>query len=298
MAGTGGAVMAVAHSCAVPASDEQLWEMSARFVAEGLAADERVVYFDDGTAWAVLERLADDRVPLRDALAAGQLAIVPAETTRAALSGSVDKARSLVRASIEESLAQGFSGWRMTGQMNHGLRRVGGIGLVEYDAAMAEEFAGRPAKALCLYDRRRYPEPDIEVLRKAHQHEVTAPAVYDDALLRVTTTGPARLRLAGDVDHSNQPLIARLLESTLDEALRVHTAPTDITHELASLRFLDVAGAVSLVHAAEAFPSTHRLVLDGVRQPVLRVLDRCGAPFADQLVVLARPDEEPAEAAW
>jgi anti-anti-sigma factor len=245
-----------------------------------------------------LERLADDRVPVREPLAAGQLAIVPAQTAREALSGSIDEARGFLRSSIEESLAQGFSGWRMTGQLNDGLRGLGGVGLVEYDAAMAAEIAGRPAKALCLYDKRRYPEPDIELLRKAHQHEVTAPAVYDDALLRVTSTGPARLRLAGEVDHSNQPLIARLLESTLDEALRAHSAPTDITLELASLRFLDVAGAVSLVHAAEAFPSTHRLVLDGVRQPVLRVLDRCGAPFADQLVVIARPEDGPPEATW
>jgi anti-anti-sigma factor len=295
MTGTGGAVLTPAHACAVPTSDEQLWEMSARFVADGLAANERVVYFDDGTAEAVLERLTDDRVAVRGPLAEGQLAIVPPEATRAALSGPVEDAMGLLRASIDESLAQGFDGWRMTGQMSHARRRLGGVGLAEYDAAMAAEIAGRPAKALCFYDRRRYPDPAIEELRAAHEHEITAPAVYDDALLRVTSAGPARVRLAGEVDHSNRPMIARLVESALDEALRSHSAPTDVTVDLASLRFLDVAGAVSLVHAAEAFPSTHRLVLEGVRAPVLRVLDRCGAPFAAQLVVSPRVAHDPAE---
>jgi hypothetical protein len=48
------------HVLAVPASDQQLWEVSARFVADGLAADEQVAYFDDGTVDCVLERLADE----------------------------------------------------------------------------------------------------------------------------------------------------------------------------------------------------------------------------------------------
>jgi anti-anti-sigma regulatory factor len=76
----------------------------------------------------------------------------------------------------------------------------------------------------------------------------------------------------------------------LDQTLRSHSAPTDVVLDLSSLRFLDVAGAISAVHAAEEFPSTHRLRLVGVRPRVLRLLDRCGAPFAAQLVVEAHPE--------
>ncbi|HXV93506.1 MAG TPA: MEDS domain-containing protein, partial [Pseudonocardia sp.] len=103
------------HSCAVPVSDEQLWEMAARFVADGLASGERVVYFDDeGAAAAVLSRLADDRVPVRRPLAEGQLSIVPAEVTREALSSSTDRVRGLVTATVDESLAAGWAGLRLT----------------------------------------------------------------------------------------------------------------------------------------------------------------------------------------
>src|SRR3954465_8165043 len=88
----------VVHACAVPASDEQLWEMTAAFLAAGLAAGEQVVYLDDGTVDAVLQRLVDDRVPVRGPLADGQLPVVEAAETRRVLRGPVrDAATALAR---------------------------------------------------------------------------------------------------------------------------------------------------------------------------------------------------------
>lgn len=280
----------VDHACAVPASDEQLWEMTAVFLAAGLSAGEQAVYFDDGTAESVLERMADDRVPVADSIAAGSLAIVPTEATRAVLRSPVAEVQDMVRGTIDGAIGHGYTGVRMTGQLSYALQRAGGVSLHEYDAALDEVVRDRPARLLCFYDRRRFPETDIDELRYQHHTEFVLPTIYDDSLLRITSTGPAAARLAGEVDHSNRPRIRRLLETTLDEALRSHSSPSDITLDLASLRFIDVAGAISLVHAAEEFPSTHRLVLTGVRPRVMRVLDRCGAPFAAQLAVRSRPD--------
>jgi anti-anti-sigma factor len=172
---------------------------------------------------------------------------------------------------------------------------AGGYGMADYDRVIEEVVRDRPAHVLCIYDRARYSEEVLEVMRAAHRTEVVAPAIYDDGLLRITAVGPGAARVAGEADHSNRPRIRKLLEAALDQALRRPDAPTDITLDLSSLRFLDVAGAVGLVHAAEEFPSAHRLVLTGVRPRVQRVLDRCGAPFAPQLVVRARshaPDEQ------
>ncbi|WP_239028609.1 MEDS domain-containing protein [Pseudonocardia acidicola] len=273
------------HVCAVPVSDEQLWELSAEFVADGLARNEQVFYFDDGTADSVLGRLADDRIAVEQPLQTGQLAIVPPEVTRLAFRTPIGEVQERLAARIEESIAAGYTGFRMTGQMSYGTVQPSGAGLVEYDAGLDAAVRDRPAIALCLYDRRRYTDDQIEQMRAVHREELMLPPAYDDGLLRITRTGPTTARLAGEVDHSNRPMITRLLETTLDEALRSHSAPTDIVLNLASLRFLDVAGAVSLVHAAEAFPSTHRLVLADVRPRVVRVLDRCGAPFAAQLSV-------------
>ena len=279
-----------AHACAIPASDEQLWEMTARFLADGLRAGEQAVYFDDdGCATAVLERLVDDRVPVLGPLADGQLTVVAAEATRAALTGPVRDAAVLLTDMIGGAVDAGYAGFRMTGQFSSGLVRSDGVNLADYDAALDALLVGRPARTLCFYDRRHYSEEAIERMRALHEVEVDAPALYDDNLLRVTRAGRYHLRFAGEVDHSNRPVLGRLLASALDDALRSHDSPEQIEVDLSSLRFLDVAAAVALVHAAEGFPESHGLALTGVRPGVLRVLDRCGAPFATRLEVSAHP---------
>ena len=181
----------------------------------------------------------------------------------------------------------------MTGQFNSGLSAPDGVGLADYDAIIDTVLAGRPARVLCLYDRHRFPDGAIERMRAQHRIEIEAPALYDDGLLRVTRLGPFRMRLAGEVDHSNRPVVARMIAATLDEALRSDDPPAALELDLSSLRFLDVAGAVGLVHAAEGFPEAHRLALSRVRPGVLRALDRCGAPFAAQLDVTAHPGVSP-----
>jgi anti-anti-sigma factor len=281
------------HACAVPGSDEQLWEMTAAFVAAGLTAGEQVVYFDDGTADAVLERLADDRVPVRRPLADGQFTVVGSEETRRSVRSSVPEAAAMLSKNIDQAVAAGYAGFRTTGQLSSALTRTDGIGLADYDPMIDRVIAGRPARVLCFYDRMRFPEADIEKLRALHRVEFEAPALYDDSLLRITRSAPFRTRLAGEVDHSNRPIVHRLVKDALDDALRSHNAPPAIELDLSSLRFLDVAGAVGLVHAAEEFPESHRLALTGVRPAVLRVLDRCGAPFAAQLDVSPHPGAEP-----
>jgi anti-anti-sigma factor len=247
------------------------------------------VFFDDGTADAVLERLVDDRVPVRRPLADGQLTVVKPEQTRAALRVPLRDAATGLATLIDSAVTAGYPGFRWTGQLSYGLEQAGGLWLADYDGIIDAVLAGRPARALCLFDRRRFSDDAIEQLRALHRVELDAPALYDDNLLRVTRVGPFRIRMAGEVDHSNRPVLQRLVDAALDEALRSHDAPDVLEIDLSSLRFLDVAGAVALVHAAEGFPESHRLALTGVRPGVLRVLDRCGAPFAIQLEVTAHP---------
>ncbi|MHA6625175.1 MEDS domain-containing protein [Pseudonocardia sichuanensis] len=286
----------VGHALAVPISDEQLWEVTAGFLATGLDLGERVVYFDDGTLDRVLERLTDDGVPVDAPMRDGRFTVVPAEDTRAALNSSLADVGAAVRGVIDDALAAGFPAVRFCGQLQAGLRRTAGGSMLDWDRAVDEQVRDRPASVLCLYDRVRFPDEFVDAMRAAHATEVVSPAIYDDGLLRITATGVGSARVAGEVDHSTRPRIRKLLEAALDTALRAPDAPDDIALDLSSLRFLDVAAAVGLVHAAEEFPSAHRLVLTGVRPRVQRVLDRCGAPFASQLVVGAHPGTRAAPA--
>jgi anti-anti-sigma factor len=280
---------ALGHALAVPISDEQLWEVTAGFLAAGLDLGERVVYFDDGSVERVLERMTDDGVAVGPPLRDGRFTVVPGEVTRATLTGSTADLGASVQRTIDDALTAGFPAVRFCGQLQSGLRRTGEASLVDCDRVIDEAVRDRPARVLCLYDRVRFPDEVVESMRAVHTTEVVTPAVYDDGLLRITSTGVGSARVAGEVDHSNRPRIRKLLEAALDTALRSPDAPADIGLDLSSLRFLDVAGAVGLVHAAEEFPSAHRLVLTGVRPRVQRVLDRCGAPFAGQLVVHPHP---------
>lgn len=279
------------HSCAFPTSDEQLWEMTAAWIAEGLAGGERVTYFEDGTADAVLERLVDDGVSVDQALDGGRLEVVGAAGTRAMLESPVSRVRDLVRERIAGAVSAGHAGWRTTGQLHHAISA--GRSLPEFDRALDDALLGQPARALCLYDRHRHPEDVVLALRAVHPYEVRVGAVYDDGLLRVTRVGLGVLRFAGEADHCNHGTIDRLLHATFDEVLRARGGPDEIVADLSSLRFLDVAGAASLVAIADRLPNSHRLVLRGVRPRLQRVLDRCGAPFSPRLDVVPRARPKP-----
>jgi anti-anti-sigma factor len=279
----------VDHAIAVPVSDEQLWQISAEFLAHGLVRGEHVIYFDDGTSDRVLERMTDDGVAVAGPLREGRFSIVPSDRHT-----SPHDVAETVRSAVDSALAAGYPAVRITGRLTFVVKHAGSdSGMADYDRVIEEVVRDRPAHILCIYDRARYPEDVLEAVRAAHRTEVVAPAIYDDGLLRITAVGPGAARAAGECDHSNRPRIRSFLEAALDKALRLPDAPTDITLDLSSLRFLDVAGAVGLVHAAEEFPDAHRLVLTGVRPRVQRVLDRCGAPFATQLVVHTRSDQPP-----
>jgi anti-anti-sigma factor len=277
----------VGHTCLVPDSEDHLWEATAAYVAGGLAAGERVVYFENDTAETLLGRLGDDQVSVAGAIADGGLVIVPTQRTRQVCAFPVPDIVELMRQQIVDADIAGWPGIRLAGESRE-LLPIGGLRkLVEYETAVDVLLAAHPnAGMLCRFDRRFFDDEAVAAMREIHPTELVMPALYDDTLLRVTGSAATALRFSGEIDLSNRPQVRRLLETALDSALRSPCATTDITIDLASLRFIDVAGAVELVHAAESFPETHRLVLVGARPGVHRVLDRCGAPFAPQLEVV------------
>ena len=280
----------VTHTCLVPESVEHIWEVTAAWLAGGLTAGEQVMYFEDDSATAVLERLAEDRVSVDAAVEQGQLVVVPTEGTRASVATPLDQVEGMLRGVIEESAQQGWPGLRMNGETAPGMFAQGGLdSLVRYETIITKVLDEHPAaRLLCLYDRAVFDADALAAMRAVHPSELVGPAVYDDSLLRITAVGRGQIRMAGEVDRSNSGMIRRVLADALEQSMRSRHDVTDITLDLHSVRFLDVGGAVELVHTAEGFPSSRRLVLTGVRPRLLRLLDRCGAVFSDQLVVEPR----------
>ena len=292
MTGTVEDMCAVRHACLVPVSTEHLWEVTSRWLATGLEARERVVYFADETEEMVLRRLGEDRVAVDPALDSGQLIVVTTEQTRAVVDGPAAGLRVLLRDHAEQAADAGWAGLRLAGEGWHALRRSGpGVSrLLELEDVLEEAVVESPnTRMLCRYDQRHFDEATVGTLRAAHHTELVTPEMYDDTLLRISTAGPLGVRLAGEVDHSNRTEISRALDGALDTALRCPTSEPEITVDVASLRFLDVGGAMELVRAADRFPESHLLVVTGAAPRVVRVLDRCGAPFAPRMLVRPRP---------
>lgn len=272
------------HVCAIPDSEEHLSELSAHFVAEGLQRNEKIFYYDDdGAAGAMLRRLSDDGAPIDGPLRSGQLTIVPEQQTHATFRTPLGELYRGVTSTVSDALREGYRGARLTGQMHSSLAPGASASLPEFDGLLDRLLQETRLTALCTYDHAHYSGEQIEIMRALHRDHLAPIGAYDDGLLRIVRTGVGSARLAGDIDHSNRPKITTLLQTSLDRTLRSPDAPSEVVFDMASVRFVDVATAVGLVHAAEMFPATHQLVLHRVRPRVLRVLDRCGAPFAPQL---------------
>lgn len=282
------------HVCAVPDSEEHLSELSACFVAGGLRRNERIFFYDDdGAADAMLRRMAEDGSPVEEPLRTGRLQIIPEEQTRASFRAPIGALSQAVIDTVRAAMDSGYSGVRLTGQMHASVDPGTSATLPEFDGALDRVLGRTRLTALCTYDRGHYTDEQIEIMRALHRDHLALTGAYDDGLMRIVRTGVTSARLAGEIDHSNRPKIATLLQSSLDTALRSAEATSDIELDMASVRFVDVATAVSFVHAAETFPASHNLVLNRVRPRVQRILDRCGAPFAPQLVFADRLPPEP-----
>jgi anti-anti-sigma regulatory factor len=272
------------HACVVMDSDEEHWEVAANFVVGGLSRDEKVVYFDGArSTQPLLRRLREDSVDVERYLRSGQLTLVPPEMTGQLWTMSIPEVLGLLGQTIGDGLAEGYPSVRVTDEPSGAVHRPNNIGLAEYDKAVHDAMQGNPVTLLCQYEREDWSASELSELCEMHPVEMTAPAIYDDGLLRITRTAPFCTRVAGEIDYSNRHLVRAIIDKELDQALRTLRHNGEIQVHLESLRFADVAAIVQFLQVAEGFPQSHRLVLYGVQPVVRRVLDRCGAAFTTQL---------------
>jgi hypothetical protein len=155
------------HVCAVYASVEELADVVAKFLAEGLSRHER--------CWYVAA--ADEGPAVRNALSACGVN-VDVEVTRGALAiiegsgayvvrGDFDPEHTIAAFSdaIEQALTDGFSGFRAAADMSWALTLQNVADrVVAYEALLRTLFATCRVTGLCLYHRERMP---FEILNGA-----------------------------------------------------------------------------------------------------------------------------------
>lgn len=154
------------------------------YLSTGLAARDGVLYFADRQSPStVLGWLTSTGVDTGSVLLDGQLRVVTAEDSYLA-PGRFDP-EAMIAALCQEaddSLASGFRGLRVCGEMSRALRGVAGSERLEdYERRVDEVFTGRPVSTICQYDARLFPTDRLETFDHCHRarwrpHRCTATA--------------------------------------------------------------------------------------------------------------------------
>ena len=146
------------HACLTFGEAEELLDLTAAFVRDGLDGGLKVVWLSDAAPGRAAAELARRGVAVESALASGQLAAAGYEGRL--LTGQVFSASDAASWLAHETMAcrdQGFPGLRLAVDMGWALRPVTGVEqLPEFEEKVAAALGGATVSVLCQYDRERF----------------------------------------------------------------------------------------------------------------------------------------------
>lgn len=253
------------HVSVTYSADDECRDLLTSYVRAGVRPGQRVVIFleaDDVDLARQLTAAAPDAAP-------GQL-IVLMHGAGFDVSGPdrIQQMLDALGAARDQADADGYQGLFVSGKMTWTLRAgFDTADLVAYESAVNRFFGDGRFAGLCLYDRRRFDKKTLAAIG----------AVHPGPLLRFTVGGwGAHLRLSGELDASN----AGSLPSILDMVAEIDST---VLVDASDLRFLDAAGAGTIVRFAASRPNRHTVVrcTRGVRQ----ALSLVGADTVPSLVL-------------
>jgi chemotaxis family two-component system sensor kinase Cph1 len=159
------------HICLLYSNIRELANTVGEFLADGLAKGERCWYVASGTeerdVRAALRRAAVD---VETYIARGALRLIPAREAYL-VHGQFDPEATMrvFNDAIEQSLADGFTGFRAAAEMSWALDPNGGVDrLITYEALLRTLFANCRVVGLCLYNRRNMPLAVIDGALSTH----------------------------------------------------------------------------------------------------------------------------------
>ncbi|MEV4508333.1 MEDS domain-containing protein [Dactylosporangium sp. NPDC049525] len=253
------------HVSVTYAADDECRELLTSYLRAGLRPGQRVVIFldtDDADLARQLIAAAPDATP-------GQLVILMLGAGFD-VSGPTKVQQMLdgLAAALARAATDGQHGLFVAGKMTWTLRAgLDTADLVAYESAVNRFFGDGRIAALCLYDRRRFDKAALAAIGSVHP----------GPLLRFTLGGwGAHLRLSGELDASNAASLPSILSMVAE-------ADSTVLLDASELRFLDAAGAGTIVRFAASRPTRHTVVrcTRGVRQ----ALSLVGADTVPSLVL-------------
>ena len=223
------------HTCAVVTSAEQGWEVLAGFIGDGIERQEQVVLVGLRPVELndLMRRLREeDGVDPDPAMADGQLVVMGEAAARAFFEMPTTEAVSQLAVQVEQALAAGYKGLRVTG-------RYTGVGVGPHESALDALVSTAPVSILCPYRRDELTYQEVEQIRDVHSSEMPDTGLFDDGSLRITRPRAGWLRLAGRWDANNHAAALAVVE---------HAAATGARDlDVASVRYIDPAGVHALL---------------------------------------------------
>ena len=245
------------HACLTFGETEELFDLTAAFVRDGLAAGLKVIWLSEVGPGPAVTELTRRGVAAHPAIAAGQMTAATCEGQ--VVSGQAFHAKEAVgwlERQVDSAAAAGFPGLRVAVDMSWALRPVAGIEeLPRFEEGIAAALAGRPAAVLCQYDRDRFDPVTLATVAGFHTRAVAAATYHADPLLRICRQyAPPGIRVAGELDYQAQQSLALALA----EAVRLDT---DITVNLAGLTFIDARCALMIADAVRTIAVGRKVTL-------------------------------------
>jgi len=245
------------HACLTFGEPEELSDLTAAFVRDGLACGLKVLWVSDSAPQRAAAELARRGIAVESALAAGQL--TTAECEGRLLSGQefgAGRAMDWLTSQIAACQREGFPGLRVAVDMSWALRPVTGVEqLPDFEEGVAAALAGTTVSVLCQYDREGFDPVTLATVSAFHTRSVAAATYYADAVLRICRQyAPPGIRLAGEIDYQH----AEHLALALTEAIRLEG---DITVTMTALAFIDGSCARMIVDAARGLAPSRTMVL-------------------------------------
>ncbi len=245
------------HACLTFGEPEELFDLTAAFVRDGLAGGLKVVWVSEAGAQRAVSELTRRGIAAEPALASGQMAAAGSEM--GLLSGqafSASQAIGWLNGQMAACRHEGFPGLRVAVDMSWALRPVTGVEqLPDFEESVAAALVDTTVSVLCQYDRERFDPVTLATVTAFHTRSVAAATYHADAMLRICRQyAPPGIRLAGEIDYKHEEPLALALA----EAIRLEG---DITVNMTGLAFIDGSCARMIVDAARGMAASRSVVL-------------------------------------
>ncbi|MEU4328398.1 MEDS domain-containing protein [Nonomuraea dietziae] len=273
------------HVCLAFAHEAEQRAVVTAFLAGGLESRERVLYFSDAPGSdRVRSWLEEAGVDVASAGAARRLEFRTAQESY--LPGGrfdPDTMIEMLRREVDASLAAGWAGLRVSGEMSWALAgQPGSDRLEDYERRVTGVYAVGRAVGLCQYDARLFPAERLTGLTDCHPEQAQMNALFETSTLSITPTfdadGARVLRVTGTVDHSTTPTWS----AALRQAAR---AGGDVRVDMAELEFIDVAGIRELAAAASALTEGSSLRIRHLAPRLRQIITLVGWDAVPGLVI-------------